>query len=202
MFILIRFTIFIWKVCFKKTRHVYNVVVRSIIIYDNNIWHAFHERSNTTITLISKFIDLQKQKLKMMNDVFRVTLNQFLNVETQIQLIELHLTYLQIKTRMRLQEKSHDTLIIDHCNKIKRKLTQSENRWRWFANFTSNERKRFWFKNLCAKINKTTFNEYTSIDKEFKNDYKRNEKTSEMSIKQAKNVEFAWRCRLEFSKNV
>jgi hypothetical protein len=37
IFVLIRFTIFIWKICFKKIKHVYNVIVKSIIIYDNNI---------------------------------------------------------------------------------------------------------------------------------------------------------------------
>ncbi len=104
----------------------------------------------------------------MMNDVFRVTLDQLFDVETQIQSIELHLTYLQIKIKIRLQKESHDTSIIDHCNKIKRKLTQSKNRRRWFANFTSSERKHFWFKSLCAKINETTLNENTTIDKKFK----------------------------------
>ncbi len=79
----------------------------------------------------------------MMSDVFRVTLNQLLDVETQILSIELHLAYLQIKTRMRLQEKSHDTLIIDHCNKIKRKLTQSRNRRRRLVDFTLSKRKHF-----------------------------------------------------------
>ncbi len=103
-----------------------------------------------------------------MNDVFRVTLDQLLDVEMQIQSIELHSTYFQIKTRMRLQKRFHDTLIIDHCNKIKRKFTQSRNRRRRSANFTLSERKRFWFKNLWAEINKTMLNEHTSIDKEFK----------------------------------
>jgi hypothetical protein len=103
-----------------------------------------------------------------MNDVFRVTLDQLLDVETQIQSIELHLIYFQIKTRMCLQEKSHDTLIIDYCNKIKRKFTQSRNRRRRSADFTSSERKRFWFKNLCAEINETTLNEHTSIDRKLK----------------------------------
>jgi hypothetical protein len=104
----------------------------------------------------------------MMNDVFRVTLDQLLDVETQIQSIKLHLAYFQIKTRMRLQKESHDMLIIDYCNKIKRKLTQSRNRRRRLADFTSNERKHFWFKNLCAKINETTLNENTSIDRKLK----------------------------------
>ncbi len=79
----------------------------------------------------------------MMSEVFRATLSQLLDVETQIQLIELHLAYLQIKTRMRFQKKSHDALIISHCDKIKRKLTQSRKRRRRFADFTSSERKRF-----------------------------------------------------------
>jgi hypothetical protein len=104
----------------------------------------------------------------MMNDVFRITLSQLLDVETQIQLIKLHLTYLQIKTRMRLQKKSHDALIINHCDKIKRKLTQSRERRRRFAEFTSSERKRSWFKSLCAEINEMTLNEHVSTNKELK----------------------------------
>ncbi len=79
----------------------------------------------------------------MMSEVFRVTLNQLFDVETQIQLIKLHLAYLQIKIRMRFQKKSHDALIINHCDKIKRKLTQSRERRRRLADFTSSERKRF-----------------------------------------------------------
>jgi hypothetical protein len=61
-----------------------------------------------------------------MSDVFQVTLNQFLKIETQIQFIKLRLTYLQIKTRIRLQKRLHDALIVNNCNKIKLKLTQSK----------------------------------------------------------------------------
>ncbi len=168
MIVLTRLIVFTWEICFKKIKHVYNVVVKSVIIYDINTWHTFHERFDIAIALISKFIDLQKQKFKMMSDVFRITLNQFLDVETQIQFIKLHLTYLQIKTRMRLQKKSHDALIINHCDKIKRKFTQSRERRRRLAKFTSSERKRFWFKNFCAKINEMTLNEHVSTDRKFK----------------------------------
>jgi hypothetical protein len=154
------------------------------------------------ITLISKLINLQKQKLKTMNDVFRVTLNQLFDVETQIQSIELHLTYLQIKIKMRFHKEFHDTLIIDHCNKIKCKFTQSRSLWRRLANFTLNERKRLWFKNFCAEINETTFNENTSINKKIKKWLQKNEKTLKTGIKQARDVKSAWRCRLEFSRNV
>ncbi len=94
MLALTRLIVFTWEVCFKKTRHVYNVVVKSIITYDSSTWHALHERFDIMIALINKLIDLQKQELRIMNDVFRATLSQLLDVETQIQLIKLHLTYL------------------------------------------------------------------------------------------------------------
>ncbi len=79
----------------------------------------------------------------MMSDVFRVTFNQLLDVETQIQFIKLHLAFLQIKTRIRLQKETHNALIVEHCNKIKRKLTQSRNRRRRLDDITSKKRKRF-----------------------------------------------------------
>ncbi len=59
-------------------------------------------------------------------------------------------------------------MINEHCNKIKRKLTQSKKRRRRFINNTLKKRKRFWFKSLCAKIHKTTHNEFTSINKKLK----------------------------------
>ncbi len=69
---------------------------------------------------------------------------------------------------MRFQKKSHDALIINHCDKIKRKLTKSKKRHRHLADSTLNERKRFWFKSLCTKINATTFNEHMSTNKKLK----------------------------------
>jgi hypothetical protein len=122
MLALIKLTIFIWKACLKKIKHVNNVVVRSVITYYSSTWHASHDRSNTILFLTNKFIDLQKQNLRTINETFRVTSREILNVETQMQLIELHLAYLQTKIRMRLHEDSHNVLIIKHCDKIKRKL--------------------------------------------------------------------------------
>jgi hypothetical protein len=168
MLVLTRLIVFTWEVCFKKIKHVYSVVIRSVITYDSSTWHASHERFDIAIALINKLIDLQKQKLRMMNDVFRVTLRQLLDVETQIQLIKLHLTYLQIKTRMRLQKRSQDALIINHCDKIKRKLTQSRKRRRRLAESTSSERKRSWFKNLDAEINEMILNEHVSTNRKLK----------------------------------
>jgi hypothetical protein len=59
-----------------------------------------------------------------------------------MQLIELHLAYLQTKIRMRLHEDSHNALIIKHCDRIKRKLTQARERRRRQVDITSKERKR------------------------------------------------------------
>jgi hypothetical protein len=92
--------------------------------------------------LIKNLIDLKKQNLRTVCDAFKTTFHQFLNVETQLSLIELHLTLLQTKTRMRLHEKEHNVLTQAHCNKIKRKFTIARERKRRAANETSKERKR------------------------------------------------------------
>ncbi len=151
MLALIKLTIFIWKVCFKKIKHVYNVVVRSVITYDSSTWHASHDRSDTTLSLTNKFINFQKQNLCTINETFRVTSRKILNVETQMQFIELHLTYLQTKVRMKLHEDSHNALIIKHCDKIKRKLTQTREKRRRQTNITSRKCKRVWFAKLCVE---------------------------------------------------
>ncbi len=151
MLALTRFIASTWEVCFKKTRHVYTIVVRSIITYEFNTWHASHERSNSFMKLIKNLIDLQKQSLRTVCDAFKTTFHQLLNVEAQISLIELHLTLLQTKTRMRLHEKEHNVLTKAHCNKIKRKLTITRERKRRAIDETSKERKRKWFDKLCAK---------------------------------------------------
>jgi ribosome-associated translation inhibitor RaiA len=59
-----------------------------------------------------------------------------------MQFIELHLAYLQTKIKMKLHEDSHNALIIKHCDKIKRKLTQTRERRRRQIDITSRERKR------------------------------------------------------------
>ncbi len=157
-----------WKVCFKKTRHVYTAVVRSIITYEFNTWHASHERSNSFMKLIKNLIDLQKQNLRTVCDAFKTIFHQLLNVETQISLIELHLTLLQTKTRMRLHEREHNVLTKAHCNKIKRKFTIARERRRRATDETSRERKRKWFNKLCAKKEKVILLENRLINKTLK----------------------------------
>jgi hypothetical protein len=130
MLALIKLTIFIWEICFKKIKHVYNVVVRFVITFDSNTWHASHNRLNTFLSLTNKFIKLQKQKLRTINKTFRIILKKILNIETQMQFIELHLTYLQTKIRMRLHEDLYNVLIIKHCDKIKRKLIRTRKKKR------------------------------------------------------------------------
>jgi predicted RNA binding protein with dsRBD fold (UPF0201 family) len=58
MLALIRLTIFTWKACFKKIKHMYNVVVRFVITYDSSTWHASHDRSDTILSLTNKLINL------------------------------------------------------------------------------------------------------------------------------------------------
>ncbi len=168
MLALIRLTIFTWKACFKKTKHVYNVVVRFVITYDSSMWHASHDRSYTTLFLTNKLIDLQKQNLRTISETFRITSKEILNVETQMQFIELHFAYLQTKIRMRLHEDSHNALIIKHCDRIKRKLTQTRERKRRQVDITSRKRKRVWFAKLCAENKSTMQNDNSMTNKSLK----------------------------------
>jgi ribosome-associated translation inhibitor RaiA len=80
--------------------------------------------------MTNKFINLQKQKLRTINETFQVTLKEILNVETQMQLLELHLIYLQTKIRIKLHEDLHNALIIKYCDKIKRKLIRTRKKRR------------------------------------------------------------------------
>jgi hypothetical protein len=139
---LIKLTIFIQKACFKKIKHMYNVVVRFVITYDCEKWHASHDRLNTILFLTNKFINLQKQNLRTINETFWITSKKILNVETQMQLIELYLIYLQTKIKMRLHEDSHNVLIIKYCDKIKRKLIQTRKKKPRQIDITSKKRKR------------------------------------------------------------
>jgi Na+-transporting NADH:ubiquinone oxidoreductase subunit NqrB len=141
MFAFTRLITSTWKICFKKTKHVYTTIVKSIITYEFNTWHTSHERSNLFTKIIKNLIDLQKQNLRIVCDTFKTTFHQFLNVETQISLIELHLTLLQTKTRMRLYEKKHNLHMKTHCNKIKRKLTTTRERKRRALNKTLKKHK-------------------------------------------------------------
>jgi ribosome-associated translation inhibitor RaiA len=168
MLALIKLTIFTWKACFKKIKHMYNVVVRFVITYDSSTWHASHDRSNTILSLTNKFINLQKQSLRTINETFRTTSREILNVETQMQLIELHLAYLQTNIRMRLHEDSHNALIIKHCDRIKRKLIQTRERRRRQVDITSKKRKRAWFAKLCVENESTMQNDNSMTNKSFK----------------------------------
>ncbi len=116
--------------------------------------------------MTNKFINLQKQKLRIINEIFRIIFQKILNVETQMQFIELHLTYLQ--TKIRLHEDSHNVLIIKHCDKIKCKLIQTWKRKRRQIDITSKKRKRVWFTKLCVENEITTQIDNSMTNKNFK----------------------------------
>jgi hypothetical protein len=85
-----------------------------------------------------------------------------------MQFIELHLTYLQTKIKMRLHKDSHNALILKHCDRIKRKLIQTRKRRRRQVDITSKKRKRVWFAKLCAENESTTQNDNSMTNKSFK----------------------------------
>jgi hypothetical protein len=69
---------------------------------------------------------------------------------------------------MRLHEDSHNVLIIKHCDKIKRKLTQTREKRRRQVDITSKERKRACFAKFCAENESTMQNDNSMTKKSLK----------------------------------
>ncbi len=80
----------------------------------------------------------------------------------------MHFAYLQTKIKMRLHEDSHNVLIIKHCDKIKRKLTQTREKRRRQVDITSKERKRACFAKFCAENESTMQNDNSMTKKSLK----------------------------------
>jgi hypothetical protein len=114
-----RLIVFIWKTCFVRARLIYKTIIKSTVIYALIFWHASHDRSNNVVDMMTKFIKMQQQCLKMINDNFKAMSMQILEIEIFVKFIQLHLTHLQIKFRQRMKKKQHDALIFNFCNKIK-----------------------------------------------------------------------------------
>jgi hypothetical protein len=102
---------------------IYKTIIKFAVIYASIIWHASHDRSNNVVNTTTKFIKMQQQCLRLINDNFKTMSTQFLEIEIYVKLIQLHLTHLQIKFRQRMKKKQHDALIFSFCNKIKNRLT-------------------------------------------------------------------------------
>jgi hypothetical protein len=125
-----RLITFTWKACFSKIRLIYTTIIRSIIIYDFIIWYASHERSNSVVIATKKFIKLQQQNLRLINDSFKTISMQILETEKHVQLIQLHMTCLQIFFKQRMKKHRHDVLIENFCRQIKHRLFEARRRRR------------------------------------------------------------------------
>jgi hypothetical protein len=66
---------------------------------------------------------------------------QILETETHVQLIQLHMTRLQIFSKQRMKKHKHDVLIEDFCRQIKHRLFEARRRRRRKAKKTSIARK-------------------------------------------------------------
>jgi hypothetical protein len=66
---------------------------------------------------------------------------QILETKTHVQLIQLHMTRLQIFFKQRMKKHKHDELIENFCRQIKHRLFEARERRRRKAKETSIERK-------------------------------------------------------------
>jgi hypothetical protein len=77
----------------------------------------------------------------MISDSFKTMSTQILEIEIFVELIQLHLTHLQIKFRQRMKDKQHDALISNFFNRIKNRLATSRDKRRRRVVKTSSEKK-------------------------------------------------------------
>ncbi len=152
MLALSRLIAFTWKACFARARLIYSLIIESAIIYENSIWYASHERSNSVSVTTTQFMKMQKIALRIVSKSFRVTSLKILKEETHIQFIHLHLSHLQAVVKNRLIKHEHRTLIEDFCNRIKNKLIKAREKRRQREIITSNERKQQWYEKLRKKL--------------------------------------------------
>jgi hypothetical protein len=66
---------------------------------------------------------------------------QILEAKTHVQLIQLHMTRLQISFKQRMKKHKHDTLIKRFCEQIKHRLFKARERRRRYIDETSTMRK-------------------------------------------------------------
>ncbi len=147
-----RLIAFTWKACFSRIRLIYSTIIRSIIIYDFIIWHASHERSNDVVVATKKLVRLQQQNLRLINDNFKTISMQILETKTHVQLIQLHMTRLQIFFKQRMKKHKHDELIENFCRQIKHRLFETRRRRRRKTKETSIERKIKWTQAMHVKL--------------------------------------------------
>ncbi len=147
-----RLTAFTWEACFSRIRLIYTTIIRSIIIYDFIIWHASHERLNNVVVATKKLIKLQQQSLRLISDNFKTISMQILETETHVQLIQLHITRLQIFFKQRMKKHKHDVLIENFCRRIKHCLFETRRRRRRRTKKTSIARKIKWTQAMHVKL--------------------------------------------------
>ncbi len=77
---------------------------------------------------------------------------QILETETHVQLIQLHMTRLQIYFRQRIKKHKHDVLIENFCRQMKHHLFETRKRDRRKAEKTSTARKIKWTQAMHVKL--------------------------------------------------
>jgi hypothetical protein len=124
-----------------KTRLIYKTIIKFVVFYVSIFEHASHDRSNNVVNTTTKFIKMQQQCLKMINDNFKTMSTQIFKIEIYVKFIQMYLTHLQIKFRQRMKKKQHDAFIFNFCNTIKNCLTTQRDKRKRRVIKTSNEKK-------------------------------------------------------------
>jgi hypothetical protein len=146
-----KFSIFIWKTIFRKTRMLYIFVIRSICIYDVFVWHMLKNKKSR---MINKFAIIQNRCLRSIFKSFRVNSISILKIETHVVFINLHLNQLQIQIKYRMRIANMSNIIRKNCRSTTSKLSNDSEKSRMHK-LISSELKHEW--NTQQLIDKQIF---------------------------------------------
>ena len=147
---LVHIMIFIWKIMLATACHIYNTVIRSVLMYKVTVWHTDSDANKSETTcwnyknkLIKKLIKMQNKCLQIIIDAYKIILTVVLKTETHIFLLNLYLNTRLVSFHQQHKKSDMKKMIKKTCEKI----------WKYFyhnnvsRNFITDKKQMQWAEN-------------------------------------------------------
>ena len=123
--ILVHIMTFIWRVMLTTACHIYNTVIRSVLMHEVTVWHMSLNVNELKMTcwsyknrLIKKLVKMQNKCLWVVVSTYKIILTAVLETETHTLLLNL---YLNIKLVNFYQQHKKSDMKKLNTNKLKKK---------------------------------------------------------------------------------
>ena len=140
---LVHITAFIWKVMLVIMYHIYNAVIRSILMHEIIIWHTDSDVNKSEMTcqnyknrLIKKLVKMQNKCLWVVVSTYKIMSTAVLEIETHTFSLNLYLNTRLVSFHQQYKKSDMKKIIRKTCKKI----------WKYFChnnvsrNFITDER--------------------------------------------------------------